>query len=115
MYAINSGTAPSNTPIFSLSELGYGPEAKITSLFVSRSEQTLLLGVSRYGNDAEASGEEPKGDVLWFDLNASNVSVTYNEKKSAKVVAGIPVDIKMKFQTLWRDGLNYQDVLVDQY
>ena len=113
--AINSGTAPSNTPIFSLSELGYGPEAKITSLFVSRSEQTLLLGVSRYGNDAEASGEEPKGDVLWFDLNASNVSVTYNEKKSAKGVAGIPVDIKIKFQTLWRDGLNYQDVLVDQY
>ena len=29
--------------------------------------------------------------------------------------SAFPVDIKIKFQTLWRDGLNYQDVLVDQY
>lgn len=115
LNAINDGTAPANTPIFSLSELGYGPEAKITSLFVSRSEHTLLLGVSRYGNDSEAMGEELKGDVLWFDLNASNMTVTYNEQKSARGIAGIPVDVKIKYQTLWRDGLNLQDVLVDQY
>ena len=115
LNGINSNIGPANTPILTLSELGYGPEAKITSLFVSRSEQTLLLGVSKYGNDAEAAGEEAKGDVLWFDLNASTLEVKYNEKRSAKGIAGIPVDVKIKFQTLWRDGKNYQDVLVDQY
>lgn len=115
LNTINGGTAPSNTPIFSLSELGYGPETKITSLFVSRSEQTLLLGVSRYGNDSEAMGEEAKGDVLWFDLNASNMTLTYNEQKSARGIAGIPVDVKIKYLTIQRDGLDYNNVLVDQY
>ena len=84
-------------------------------MFVSRSEQTLLLGVSRYGNDSEAAGEEAKGDVLWFDLNASTLDIRYNENRSAKGVAGIPADVKIKFQTLWRDGKNYQDILVDKY
>lgn len=115
LNGINSNMGPANTPILSLSELGYGPEAKITSMFVSRSEQTLLLGVSRYGNDSEAAGEEAKGDVLWFDLNASTLEIKYNENRSAKGVAGIPVDVKIKFQTLWRDGKNYQEELVDQY
>ncbi len=115
LNGINSNMGPANTPVLTLSELGYGPEARITSLFVSRSEQTLLLGVSRYGEDAEAMGEEMKGDVLWFDLNASTLEVKYNERRSAKGIAGIPVDVKIKFQTLWRDGKNYQDVLVDQY
>lgn len=115
LNGINSNMGPANTPILSLSELGYDPEAKITSMFVSRSEQTLLLGVSRYGNDSEAAGEEAKGDVLWFDLNASTLEIKYNENRSAKGVAGIPVDVKIKFQTLWRDGKNYQEELVDQY
>ena len=87
LNGINSNMGPANTPVLSLSELGYGPEAKITSMFVSRSEQTLLLGVSRYGNDSEAAGEEAKGDVLWFDLNASTLDIRYNENRSAKGVA----------------------------
>ena len=40
--------------LFDLTQYGYDANAVITDVCVSRSEKTLLLGVSRYGTDAEA-------------------------------------------------------------
>ncbi|MEG2277990.1 MAG: PKD-like family lipoprotein, partial [Odoribacter sp.] len=99
---INAGIAPGEKDVvLKLSDYGYDAEAMITSLCVSRSEKTLLLGVSRYGTDSEGAGEEAKGDILWFDLNATTLQVTYRENKSTKGVSGIPVEVKIKYQTHW--------------
>lgn len=96
--------------VLDLTEYGYDATAMITSLCVSRSEKTLLLGVSRYGADTEGMGEEAKGDILYFDLNAANLQLTYREDKSARGISGIPVDVKIKYQTHWRDGIDADGV-----
>lgn len=93
--------------------LGYTSEAMITDICVSRSEKTLLLGVSRYGNDSQAADEQVKGDILYFDLDASNGRVQLNREKSRPGISGIPVDVEIKYQTFWRDGKNEKEELVD--
>jgi len=90
--------------VFRLSDFGYGPEARITDICVSRTERTMLVGVSRYGSDSDAMGDEPLGDLLWFDLDASSLTLTHNAARSATGIAGIPVDVQIKYQTHWRDG-----------
>lgn len=100
-----SGVVPGRShKQFDLTQYGYDADAVITDICVSRSEKTLLVGVSRYGTDAEALGEEAKGDVLYFDLDVSGKQFKYNEEKSAKGIAGIPVDVEIKYQTYWRNG-----------
>lgn len=106
-----SGVVPSNShKIFDLTQFGYDANAVITDICVSRSEKTLLVGVSRYGTDSEAMGEEAMGDVLYFDLDVSNKQFKYNESKSAKGIAGIPVDVEIKYQTYWRNGCEQDGV-----
>lgn len=102
---INSGIAPGEKDkVFDLAQYGYDAQAVITDICVSRTESTVLVGVSRYGEDSQAQGEEPKGDILYFDLNKGTGVLIYNEEKSSKGVAGIPVDIEIKYQTHWRNG-----------
>ena len=109
--SIAQNSAPNtNSKIVDLAALGYGTDAVITDICVSRSEKTLLVGVSRYGNDAEGSGEELKGDLLYFDFDVSNVTAVYREDKSAKGISGIPVDVEIKYQTWWRNGLGEDGV-----
>lgn len=112
---ITSGTAPNETrnKVFDLTQFGYDASAVITDICVSRTEKTLLVGVSRYGDDAEAMGEEAKGDILYFDLNSSTMDIQYNEEKSHKGVAGIPVDVEIKYQTHYRNGIDRNGVLQD--
>lgn len=93
--------------------LGYDHDAFITDICVSRSEKTLLLGVSRYAHDDQASGEEAKGDILYFDLDASNGRINFNPEKSSQGISGIPVDVEIKYQTFWRDGMNEKGESVD--
>jgi len=103
---IQSGMAPNDRNlVMKLTDYGYDADAVITDICVSRTEKTLLLGVSRYGNDTEATGDEAKGDLLYFDLNSSTLGIQYNEEKSCKGIAGIPVDVEIKYQTHWRDGM----------
>ena len=97
-----------------LTEYGYDAEAVITDVCVSRTEQTLILGVSRYGSDTEGNGEELKGDILYFDLNNSTLQLTYREDKSARGIAGIPVDVEIKYQTHWRDGIDATGNVIDK-
>ena len=78
--------------------------AVMTYLCVSRSEITLFLGVSRYVTVSEALADEPMGDLLYFDLDVSIKHIRYNVAKSAKGIAGIPVDVEIKYQTYWRNG-----------
>lgn len=111
---IVSHTSPNKgNMIVDLSELGYDAQAKITDFCVSRTEQTLLLGVSRYGEDSEATGEEAKGDILYFDLDKTTAMVKYNAEKSHKGVAGIPVDVQIKYQTHYRNGIDKNKILQD--
>ena len=112
---ISSKSVPSEgNKVLDLSDYGYDAEVVITDVCVSRTERTLILGVSRYGSDAEAMGDEAKGDILYFDLNASTLNLTYREDKSAKGVAGIPVDVEIKYQTHWRDGIDATGSVIDK-
>lgn len=111
---ISSGIAPSaRDKVIDLTQLGYDSEARITDICVSRTEKTMLVGVSRYGNDADAQGGEAKGDILYFDLDKGSGTLTYNEAKSAKGVAGIPVDVQIKYQTHYRNGVDVYGNLKD--
>jgi hypothetical protein len=111
---ISSGTAPAErNKVFDLTQLGYDSNAVITDICVSRTEKTMLVGVSRYGNDAEAMGEEAKGDILYFDLDKGAGTLQYNEAKSSRGVAGIPVDVEIKYQTHYRNGEDVYGVLKD--
>lgn len=114
MTDIGAGTIPGEQHVVAkLTDFGYDANAKITSMYFSRSENTILLGISRYGEDAEAEGEEAKGDILAFSYNSSNMQITLQPKYTFKGISGIPVDLKIKYQTHWRDGKNFDDVLVD--
>src|SRR5690606_34657842 len=67
---VTSNSVPNESQsVFSLKSLGYADDAVITSMTVSRSENSLILGVSRYGQDKNGGGDENKGDILVFDLD----------------------------------------------
>lgn len=109
VYRYHIGNIGSSAPsegdkVIDLRDYGYGSDAVITDICVSRSEKTLLVGVSRYGADSGADGAEPKGDLLYFNLEKTTVGLTYVEKKSRKGIAGIPVDVEIKYQTHYRNG-----------
>lgn len=103
---IEGGIVPSTRDkLIDLTSLGYDSDATITDICASRSERTLLVSVSRYGSDTEGNSEELKGDILYFDLDVSNGTISYREDKSYKGISGIPVDVDIKYQTWWRNGL----------
>ncbi|RHR79767.1 PKD-like family lipoprotein [Odoribacter sp. AF15-53] len=96
---LENNVAPGNSSVFvELSKWGYSAEAKITCMSVSRTEQEILLGVSRYGDDTEGMAEELKGDVLVLDLKTGELIKKYEG------VSGVPVDVKIKYQKWLRDG-----------
>ena len=96
---LENNVAPGNSNVFvELSKWGYSAEAKITCMSVSRTEREILLGVSRYGDDTEGMSEELKGDVLVLDLKTGELVKKYEG------VAGVPVDVKIKYQKWLRDG-----------
>ncbi|SMD02224.1 PKD-like family lipoprotein [Pedobacter africanus] len=100
---ITSNSVPNEShAVLSLTSLGYSADAVITSMTVSRTEKSLILGVSRYGTDTNGNGQENKGDVLVFSLDKAGLGLTLKEKYVG--VSGIPVDVKIKYQTHWRDG-----------
>lgn len=102
---ITSGVSPrEGDKVFDLSEAGYDDSAVITDICVSRTEETMLVGVSRYGNDTEAMGEEAKGDLLYFSLDSGSGRLQYNAEKSYQGISGIPVDVEIKYQTHYRNG-----------
>ena len=96
---LENGHAPgSQNRIIALTDFGYNADDKITCMTVSRTEQEILLGISRYGEDTEGMGEELKGDVLVLDLKTMNMIRKYEG------VAGYPVDLIVKYQKYLRDG-----------
>lgn len=106
MLDIQSNVPPSERNLVAkLSDYGYDANAVITDICVSRTEETILLGVSRYGSDTEGNGDELKGDIVWLDLNSSTLEVKHNTEKSQRGVSGIPVEVKIKYSTHWRDGV----------
>lgn len=111
---IGSSIAPAEKDkVFDLTQYGYDASAIITDICVSRTEKTMLVGVSRYGNDNEGMGDEPKGDLLYFDLDKGTVTLTYQAEKSHKGISGIPVDVEIKYQNHYRNGEDMSGVLKD--
>ena len=111
---ITSGTAPAErNKVFDLTQYGYDTSAVITDICVSRTEKTMLIGVSRYGNDKEAMGEEAKGDILYFNLDKGAGTLEYQADKSHKGISGIPVDVEIKYQNHYRNGEDMSGVLKD--
>ena len=54
---LENGNAPgSQNRIMTLTDFGYNADDKITCMTVSRTEQEILLGISRYGEDTEGMG-----------------------------------------------------------
>lgn len=114
MNELGNGVVPGEQHVIAkLTDYGYDASAKITAMFFTRSEHNILLGVSRYGNDLEAEGEEEKGDILAFSYSNETMQITHNPKYTFKGISGIPVDIKVKYQTHWRDGIDFDEILID--
>jgi len=100
-----SGTAPQ--PVFSLSDIGYDNSAEITCFEMSRLEESIILGVSRYGNDRIGNGEELKGDVVVLDAATFRVKKdSRGEDMIYRGVCGYPVDIMVKWLNWYRNGRN---------
>lgn len=103
-----SGIPPTrNNEIAKLSDFGYDNNAEIKDICMSRSQRTLLLGISRYGSDSEAMGDENKGDLLELNFNKELFQVTL--RKLHKGVCGNPVDVEIKYQHYYRNGEHYED------
>ncbi|MGL5683204.1 MAG: PKD-like family lipoprotein [Marinifilaceae bacterium] len=111
---MNIGVAPSSRDLVAtLTDFGYDNSAQIKDICVSRSERTLLLAISRYGADTQAMSDELKGDILYFDLNKTTLEINHVQEKSQKGISGLPVDIEIKYQTHWRDGLYIDGTMRD--
>jgi len=78
--------------------VGYDSDARISCMAVSRTEQEIVLGVSRYGEDSEAMSDELKGDVLVLKLDDRSLIRKYSG------IAGRPVDVIIKYQKYLYDG-----------
>lgn len=110
VQGIQTGAVPGDI-IADLGSMGYSSDATIKAFTVSRTEQNLLMAVSRYG--ATSSGDGPlRGDVIKMLFNNATISLKFDEKYES--VSGNPVDIQIKYQTHLRDGVNANGVLVDK-
>lgn len=90
---LENGIAPgAKDVVWSLSDAGYEGDAQITCMSAARTEQELLLGVSRYGADSDAMSDELKGDVVVLKLDDRSLIQKYTG------VAGRPVDVMIKYQ-----------------
>lgn len=107
-----SGIAPK--PVFSLQDIGYDSHAKITCFEMSRTEKSIVLGISRYGDDRNGNGEELKGDVVILDAATYRVRKDgQGEEMIYRGVCGYPVDIMVKWQNWYRDGKNQSGKVMD--
>ncbi len=90
---LENGIAPgAKDVVWELSAVGYEGDAQITCMSAARTEQELLLGISRYGADSDAMSDELKGDVLVLKLDDRSLIQKYTG------VAGRPVDVMIKYQ-----------------
>lgn len=101
-------------PVFSLEDIGYGADAEITCFEMSRTEKSIILGISRYGTDRNGNGEELKGDVVILDATTYRVRTDQLGREMIyRGISGYPVDIMIKWQTWYRDGKNQNGSLMD--
>lgn len=103
-------TVPSSSNVVAALDklnLGYGADAVITCMYLTRSQKSIVLGVSRYGNDTEGESDELKGDVVVLDAD------TWEVKSYYPSVAGYPVDIIVKYQENYRGGMDENGNMMD--
>lgn len=107
---LTQGTVPSASHVVADLErldLGYGPDAVITCMYLTRSQKSMVLGISRYGNDTEGESDELKGDVVVLDAE------TWEVKNHYPAVSGYPVDIMVKYQENYRGGMDENGNMMD--
>ena len=79
----------------------------IHSDMFSRSEKNIVMGISRYESDEQGMSEELRGDLLVID------ATTFEPVYHYKGIAGMPVDVMVKYQSYYRDGKDNDDHMVD--
>lgn len=107
---LTQGTVPSASHVVADLErldLGYGPDAVITCMYLTRSQKSVVLGISRYGSDTEGESDELKGDVVVLDAE------TWEVKNHYPAVSGYPVDIMVKYQENYRGGMDENGNMMD--
>jgi len=97
---VQSQVAPNEGDrICSLSDLGYGSDAKIADICMHRGEKKMLVAVSRYGNDAEGNTDELKTDIVEISLEGATPTVL---NKYVSVAGASPLVI-YKYRTFARN------------
>ena len=98
---LENGIAPgAKDVVWDLNSVGYEGDAQITCMAVSRTEQEIVLGISRYGEDTDAMSDELKGDVVVLKLDDRSLVKKYSG------IAGRPVDVMIKYQAYDWSGSN---------
>ena len=97
---VQSQIAPSEADrICTLSDFGYDSNAKIADVCMHRNEKTMLLAVSRYGDDEEGNSDELKTDIV--EISLENGTPTLLKKHQA--VAGASPKVIYKYRTFARN------------
>jgi hypothetical protein len=97
---VQSQIAPSQADrICTLSDFGYDSNAKIADVCMHRNEKTMLLAVSRYGDDEEGNSDELKTDIV--EISLENGTPTLLKKHQA--VAGASPKVIYKYRTFARN------------
>lgn len=105
---LQAGIGPdAASKVADLSDYGYGEEAVIACMRFSRSEKNIVMGISRYESDEQGMSEELRGDLLVID------ATTFEPVYHYKGIAGMPVDVMVKYQSYYRDGKDNDDHMVD--
>lgn len=86
---------------------GYDANTEITCMYLTRSEKSIILGVSRYGSDVTGESDELKGDVIVLDTETWKVRNYYPE------VSGYPADVLVKYQENYRGGKDKNGKMMD--
>jgi len=91
--------ASSNDCFLTLSDLGYGSDAKITDIVLHRAEKKMLIAVSKYGSDTEGNSDDLKGDIVEISLDGTNFEIV----NKWQGVCGAEAKVIYKYRTFARN------------
>ncbi len=97
---VQSQIAPNDgDKVCSLSDFGYGSDAKIADICMHRGAKKMLLAVSRYGDDTQGNSDDLKTDIIEISLEG-NKATLLNKYES---VAGASPLVIYKYRTFARN------------
>jgi hypothetical protein len=98
---VSTGVAPSTGTdrIISLTDMGYGSDARITDISMHRGERKMLIAVSKYGTDDAGMSDELKGDIVEINLETTPAQVL----NKYPAVSGAKALVIYKYRTFARN------------